>query len=55
MTQIIFRHNADVYKTQVKKYKIGQYQYHLTANSIVWWEESQKEHLMSATLNLKAI
>ena len=41
MTQIIFKHHADMYKTQVQKYKIGQYQYHLTANSIVWWEESQ--------------
>ena len=42
MTQIIFRHNADIYKTQVQMYKIGKYQYNLTANSIVWWEDSQQ-------------
>ena len=42
MTQIIFRHNADIYKTQVQMYKIGKYQYNLTANSIVWWEDYQR-------------
>ena len=42
MIQIIFRHNADWYKTQVQMYKIGQYEYHLTATSIVWWEDEQR-------------
>ena len=42
MTQIISRHNGNVYKKEIDKYKIGKFKYNLTAKSVVWWETYKK-------------
>ena len=42
MAKLISTHNNNWYKTQVDKYKIGKYQYHLTASSVVYSEEMNK-------------